>query len=30
MSVDGILKRLGTEYIDVLLVYRPNTLMYQE
>lgn len=26
-SVDGSLKRLGTEYIDVLLLHRPDTLM---
>ncbi|MBQ1210486.1 MAG: aldo/keto reductase [Clostridia bacterium] len=26
-SVDGSLKRLGTEYVDVLLLHRPDTLM---
>lgn len=26
-SVDGCLKRLGTEYIDVLLLHRPDALM---
>lgn len=26
-SVDGSLKRLGTEYLDVLLLHRPDTLM---
>lgn len=26
-SVDGILKRLGTEYLDVLLLHRPDALM---
>jgi predicted oxidoreductase len=26
-SVDGILKRLQTEYLDVLLLHRPDTLM---
>lgn len=26
-SVDGILKRLRTEYLDVLLLHRPDTLM---
>ncbi len=26
-SVDGSLKRLGTDYIDVLLLHRPDTLM---
>ncbi len=29
-SVDGILKRLGTEYLDVLLLHRPDTLMEPE
>ncbi|MBC5631069.1 aldo/keto reductase [Clostridium sp. NSJ-6] len=29
-SVDGILKRLGTEYIDILLLHRPDTLMDPE
>lgn len=29
-SVDGSLKRLGTEYIDVLLLHRPDTLMEPE
>ena len=26
-SVDGSLKRLGTDYIDVLLLHRPDALM---
>ncbi len=26
-SVDGILKRLNTEYLDILLLHRPDTLM---
>ena len=26
-SVDGILERLGTEYLDVLLLHRPDPLM---
>lgn len=29
-SVDGSLKRLNTEYIDVLLLHRPDTLMEPE
>ncbi len=29
-SVDGSLKRLGTEYVDVLLLHRPDTLMEPE
>ncbi len=29
-SIDGSLKRLGTEYIDVLLLHRPDTLMEPE
>lgn len=29
-SVDGILKRLNTEYLDVLLLHRPDTLMEPE
>lgn len=29
-SVDGILKRLGTDYLDVLLLHRPDTLMEPE
>jgi predicted oxidoreductase len=29
-SVDGILKRLKTEYIDTLLLHRPDTLMEPE
>jgi len=29
-SVDGILKRLKTEYLDVLLLHRPDTLMEPE
>ncbi len=29
-SVDGILKRLNTEYIDILLLHRPDTLMEPE
>lgn len=29
-SVDGSLKRLGTDYIDVLLLHRPDTLMEPE
>lgn len=29
-SVDGILKRLGTEYIDILLLHRPDPLMEPE
>lgn len=29
-SVDGILKRLKTDYIDVLLLHRPDTLMEPE
>ncbi len=29
-SVDGSLKRLGTEYLDVLLLHRPDTLMEPE
>jgi len=29
-SVDGILKRLKTEYIDVLLLHRPDTLVEPE
>lgn len=27
LSVDGILERLGTEYLDVLLLHRPDSLM---
>lgn len=30
MSVDGSLKRLQTEYLDVLLLHRPDTLMEPE
>jgi predicted oxidoreductase len=26
-SVDGILRRLNTEYIDVLILHRPDPLM---
>lgn len=29
-SVDGILNRLGTEYLDMLLLHRPDTLMEPE
>lgn len=29
-SVDGSLKRLGTEYVDVLLLHRPDALMEPE
>lgn len=29
-SVDGILKRLDTEYLDLLLLHRPDTLMEPE
>ena len=29
-SVDGSLKRLGTDYVDVLLLHRPDTLMEPE
>ncbi|MGL1891182.1 MAG: aldo/keto reductase [Spirochaetaceae bacterium] len=29
-SVDGILKRLNTEYLDVLLLHRPDTLVEPE
>ncbi|MBR4295334.1 MAG: aldo/keto reductase [Clostridia bacterium] len=29
-SVDGSLKRLGTDYIDILLLHRPDTLMEPE
>lgn len=29
-SVDGILKRLNTEYLDILLLHRPDTLMKPE
>ena len=29
-SVDGSLKRLGTEYVDVLLLHRPDVLMEPE
>ncbi len=29
-SVDGILSRLNTEYLDVLLLHRPDTLMEPE
>ena len=29
-SVDGILKRLKTEYLDILLLHRPDTLMEPE
>ncbi len=29
-SVDGILQRLNTEYLDVLLLHRPDTLMEPE
>ena len=29
-SVDGILKRLNTEYLDVLLLHRPDALMEPE
>lgn len=29
-SVDGILSRLGTEYLDVLLLHRPDALMQPE
>ena len=29
-SVDGILTRLGTDYLDVLLLHRPDTLMEPE
>jgi len=29
-SVDGILKRLGTEYLDVLLLHRPDALIDPE
>ena len=29
-SVDGILKRLNTEYLDILLLHRPDTLMEPE
>lgn len=29
-SVDGILKRLGTDYLDILILHRPDTLMEPE
>lgn len=29
-SVDGILKRLDTEYLDVLALHRPDALMEAE
>lgn len=29
-SVDGMLKRLNTEYLDILLLHRPDTLMEPE
>jgi len=29
-SVEGILKRLGTEYLDILLLHRPDTLVEPE
>jgi predicted oxidoreductase len=29
-SVDGILKRLGTDYLDLLLLHRPDSLMEPE
>lgn len=29
-SVDGILKRLNTEYLDILLIHRPDALMEPE
>ena len=29
-SVDGSLKRLGTDYVDILLLHRPDTLMEPE
>ena len=29
-SVDGILKRLNTDYLDVLLLHRPDALMEPE
>ena len=29
-SVDGILKRLKTDYLDVLLLHRPDTLVEPE
>ncbi|WP_163193029.1 aldo/keto reductase [Clostridium thermarum] len=29
-SVDGSLKRLGTDYLDILLLHRPDTLMEAE
>ncbi len=29
-SVDGILKRLGTEYLDILLLHRPDPLVEPE
>lgn len=29
-SVDGVLKRLGTDYLDVLLLHRPDALMEPE
>lgn len=29
-SVDGILKRLNTDYLDILLLHRPDTLMEPE
>jgi predicted oxidoreductase len=29
-SVDGILRRLGTEYLDILLLHRPDALMEGE
>lgn len=29
-SVDGILKRLGTDYLDVLLIHRPDALVEPE
>src|SRR5690606_35261693 len=29
-SVDGILQRLGTDYIDILLLHRPDPLMEPE
>ncbi len=30
LSVDGILKRLNTEYLDILALHRPDTLMEPE
>jgi len=29
-SVDGILSRLNTDYLDILLLHRPDTLMEPE